>query len=65
QQKQAAAQQQQQAKPAGTPPIGEIVTALPAGCVTTIKGGVQYYNCKGVLYRAAFQGNSLVYMVTN
>jgi len=69
QQQSATAQQQsataqQQAQAAGAPPIGSIVAALPAGCVTTAKGGVQYFNCNGVFYRAAFQGNNLVYVVT-
>ena len=31
--------------------------------MTSAKDGVQYYNCGGVFYRAAFQGNSLVYVV--
>jgi hypothetical protein len=51
------------AQPAGAPPIGSIVTTLPAGCVTTTKGGVQYFNCNNVFYRAAFQGSNLVYVV--
>lgn len=50
-------------QPAGGPPLGSIVTALPAGCTTTTKGGVQYNNCNGVFYRAAFQGSNLVYVV--
>lgn len=51
--------------PAGAPPVGSIVTALPAGCVSTPVGGVEYYNCAGVYYRPAFQGNNLVYVVQN
>lgn len=51
------------AQPAGAPPIGSIVTTLPAGCVTTTRGGVQYFNCNNVFYRAAFQGSNLVYVV--
>lgn len=51
-------------QPAGAPPLGSIVATLPAGCVTSPKGGVQYYDCNGVYYRAAFQGNNLVYVVT-
>ena len=50
--------------PRDAPPIGSIVTTLPAGCETTTKGGVQYNNCNGVFYRAAFQGSNLVYVVT-
>jgi hypothetical protein len=44
-------------------PVGTVVSALPAGCVATPIGGVEYYNCApGVYYRAAFQGNNLVYV---
>jgi hypothetical protein len=53
------------AQPAGAPPVGTIVTALPSGCVTSPKGGVQYYDCGGVYYRPAFQSNNLVYVVQN
>jgi hypothetical protein len=49
--------------PAGPVPIGTVVQALPPGCVATPIGGVEYYNCApGVYYRAAFQGNNLVYV---
>ena len=49
--------------PAGPVPIGTVVHALPPGCVATPIGGVEYYNCApGVYYRAAFQGNNLVYV---
>jgi hypothetical protein len=51
------------AQPAGAPAIGTIVPALPAGCVPTSKGGVEYYKCGNVWYRTAFQGNNLVYVV--
>ena len=57
---------QQAHRPDGAPPIGSVVAALPAGCApqaVTI-GGVQYQDCAGVYYRAAFQGNNLVYVVT-
>ena len=36
---------------------------LPAGCTQEAKGGVEYQRCGNVYYRAAFQGNSLVYVV--
>jgi hypothetical protein len=42
--------------------MGTVVAMLPAGCVTTPVGGVEYYNCGGNFYRAAFQGSSLVYV---
>jgi hypothetical protein len=64
QQQAAIAQQQAQAaRPAGAPAIGTIVSTLPAGCVAAPIGGVEYNNCAGVYYRAAFQGNNLVYVV--
>lgn len=48
---------------AGKPlPLGTVVSALPAGCVATPVGGVEYYYCGGNFYRAAFQGNKLVYV---
>ena len=48
---------------AGPVPIGTVVATLPPGCVATPIGGVEYYNCApGVYYRAAFQGNNLVYV---
>ena len=47
----------------GPVPVGTVVQALPPGCVATPIGGVEYYNCApGVYYRAAFQGNNLVYV---
>ncbi|GIK85704.1 MAG: hypothetical protein BroJett026_11850 [Betaproteobacteria bacterium] len=61
--KQQAAVAQQQVQAAGSPAIGSIVTALPAGCAGVAKGGVEYYQCGSVYYRAAFQGNNLVYVV--
>ena len=51
------------ARPAGAPPVGTIVSTLPAGCKPEVKGGVELQNCGGVYYRAAFQGNNLVYVV--
>jgi uncharacterized iron-regulated membrane protein len=67
-QQQAAAAQKPPAQaaapaPAGTPAVGSIVKTLPAGCVQEAKGGVEYQRCGNVYYRAAFQGNSLVYVV--
>ena len=48
---------------AGTPlPIGTVVAKLPAGCVATPVSGVEYYYCGGNFYRAAFQGDALVYV---
>jgi hypothetical protein len=65
-QQQAATAQQQAAaasRPAGAPAAGAVVSALPAGCKPETSNGVEYQNCGGVYYRAAFQGNNLVYVV--
>ena len=43
-------------------PMGTVVAMLPAGCVSTPVGGVEYYYCGGNFYRAVLQGNSLVYV---
>ena len=61
-QQQAAAAQKQAAAAAAHPPMGTVVTSLPAGCVAQAQGGIEYQNCGGVKYRAAFQGNNLVYV---
>ncbi len=65
QQQTAAAQQPPAtaAVPAGSLAVGTIVNTLPAGCTQETKGGVEYQRCGNVYYRAAFQGNSLVYVV--
>lgn len=44
-------------------PIGTVVQALPSGCKSVVVGGVNYTDCTGVFYKAAFQGNNLVYVV--
>lgn len=59
----AAAASAASAQAAGAPPVGTIVTALPPGCAQVQVNGVAYSNCGGVYYRAAFQGESLVYVV--
>jgi hypothetical protein len=43
-------------------PLGTVVSSLPPGCVPTPVGGVEYYYGGGNFYRAAFQGNKLVYV---
>jgi hypothetical protein len=65
QQQTAAAQQQTaaSARPPGALATGAVVTALPAGCKPETRSGVEYQNCEGVYYRAAFQGENLVYVV--
>jgi hypothetical protein len=66
QQQSATAQQQAAAAAAtGKPlPLGTVVAALPPGCTSTPVGGVEYYYCGANVYRAAFQGNNLVYVTT-
>jgi len=55
----AAAQQASSALPMGT-----MVPSLPPGCTSTVIGGVNYFHCGSVYYRAGFQGNSVVYIVS-
>jgi len=45
-------------------PIGTMVSNLPPGCQSVVMGGVDYFNCGGVFYRAGFQGNNVVYIVS-
>lgn len=64
-QKQAAAPAPASPPPAATGkplPLGTVVSALPAGCTSTPVGSEEYYYCGGNFYRAAFQGNQLVYV---
>lgn len=67
-QQQSATAQQQAAVPSGTTasknalPLGTIVNALPPGCASKPVNGVEYYYCGQNYYRAAFQGNNLVYV---
>ncbi|MBC2744827.1 MAG: hypothetical protein HGJ93_17795 [Desulfosarcina sp.] len=59
----AAAAQQQAAQSASAVPIGAVVQSLPVGCTSVVVNNASYSNCAGVYYKAAFQGNSLVYVV--
>jgi hypothetical protein len=64
----AAASAPKPAPPAAPPavsavPIGTVVQTLPAGCTSVAVSGVSYSDCGGVFYKAAFQGNNLVYVV--
>ena len=45
-------------------PIGTVVPNLPSGCNSIVIRGVNYFNCAGVYYRAGFQGNNIVYIVS-
>ena len=63
QQEAAAAQQQAAAQTAQTVPVGTVVQSLPGACTSVVVNGVSYSDCGGVFYKAAFQGNNLVYVV--
>jgi hypothetical protein len=45
-------------------PIGTTVPYLPPNCNSSLVNGVNYFNCGGVFYRAGFQGNNVVYIVS-
>jgi len=45
-------------------PVGTMVPSLPPGCGSTVIGGVNYFQCGSVFYRAGFQGNNVVYIVS-
>jgi membrane protein involved in colicin uptake len=60
----AAAAAQRAPAPGAAVPVGTIVPNLPSGCSSIVIGGVNYFNCAGVYYRAGFQGNNIVYIVS-
>jgi hypothetical protein len=45
-------------------PVGTIVPNLPPGCTSTVISGVNYFKCNNIYYRAGFQGNNVVYIVS-
>jgi hypothetical protein len=45
-------------------PVGTMLPSLPPGCNSTVINGVNYFQCGSVYYRAGFQGNSVVYIVS-
>jgi hypothetical protein len=45
-------------------PIGTTVPSLPPGCQSTVIDGANYFYCGSVYYRAGFQGNNVVYIVS-
>jgi len=49
----------------GAVPVGTVVQALPGGCKSVDVNNVSYSDCGGVFYKAAFQGNNLVYVVVD
>ena len=44
-------------------PIGTVVEALPGGCKAVVVANNQYQDCDRSFYKAAFQGNKLIYVV--
>ncbi len=61
---QAAPAQPATAPESGAQPIGTVVSTLPAGCSPVDVGGTEYQKCGPDYYRAAFQGNNLVYVTS-
>jgi hypothetical protein len=45
--------------------VGTIVHTLPPECTPFTVANTQYQKCKEVFYRAAFEGNKLVYVVVD
>jgi hypothetical protein len=45
-------------------PIGSTVPYLPPNCTSSVINAINYFNCNGVFYRAGFQGNNIVYIVS-
>lgn len=59
----AAAKPPPPAAPAGPPPVGTIVTSLPAGCAPTKLNNVDYMRCGSTYYKASMMGSNLVFEV--
>jgi hypothetical protein len=45
-------------------PLGTMVPSLPPGCTSMVNNGINYFHCGSVFYRAGFQGNNIVYIVS-
>ena len=45
-------------------PIGSTVPYLPPNCSSTVISGTNYFNCSGVYYKPGFEGNNIVYIVS-
>jgi hypothetical protein len=60
----AAAAAPQAPPPPAAVPVGTVVPSLPPGCKSAVISGVNYSDCNGVFYRAGFQGNQVVYIVS-
>ena len=51
-------------KAAAALPIGSTVPYLPPNCTSTVISNTNYFNCNGVFYKPGFQGNQVVYIVS-
>ena len=45
-------------------PLVRWCRTLPPDCTSTVINGTNYFNCDGVYYKAGFQGNNVVYIVS-
>jgi len=55
---------QKPAAPAASPGVGSVVSTLPAGCTRKTVSGAEYHQCGATWYKAAFEGDQLVYVTT-
>jgi len=51
-------------KAAAALPIGSTVPYLPPNCSSTVISGANYFNCNGVYYKPGFEGNHIIYIVS-
>jgi len=45
-------------------PIGSTVPYLPPNCNSTVINGTTYFSCGGVYYKPSYEGNHIVYVVS-
>jgi hypothetical protein len=45
-------------------PIGSTVPYLPPNCTSTVIHGTSYFDCNGTYYKAGYEGNHIVYIVS-
>lgn len=45
-------------------PVGSTVPYLPPNCSSTVISGITYFNCNGIFYKPGFEGNQIVYIVS-
>jgi len=61
----AAKQQLAASKAASGVAVGTVVQTLPAKCTAVTVANSEYQDCGGSFYKAAFQGNQLIYVVVD